>query len=83
MTDRVDLTGISDQKVVPDLKTICLNNILHTSSQKKEICENFSILFVHMLKKHMPYFAKLGQGVERHIQHEFYSEMVEKSEVVS
>ena len=31
----------------------------------------------------MPYFAKFGQGVERHIRHEFYSEMSEKSEVVS
>lgn len=81
--DRVDLTGVSDQKVVPDLKTIHLDDILPTSSQEKELRGNFSILFARTLKKHMPYFAKFGQGLERHIRHEFYSEMSEKSEVVS
>ena len=81
--DRIDLTGVSDQKVVPDLKTIRLDDILPTSSQEKELRGNFSILFARMLKKHMPFFAKFGQGLERHIRHEFYSEMSEKSEVVS
>ena len=69
--------------MVTDLKTIRLEDILPTSSQEKELRGNFSILFVRTLKKHIPYFAKFEQGLERHIRHEFYSEMSEKSEVVS
>lgn len=81
--DRVDLTGISDQKPVLDLKTIHLDAILPTSSDKKELQKNFSILFAWILKKYIPFFAKFGTGLERHIQHEFYHEMSQKSEVVS
>ena len=30
----------------------------------------------------MPFFSKLGDGLERRIMHEYYSEMSSKSEVV-
>ena len=32
---------------------------------------------------YMPFFSKLGDGLERHIKYEYYSEMSSKSEVVS
>ena len=81
--DRVDLTRISDQKPFLDLKTIHLDATLPTSGDKKELQKNFSILFARILKKYIPFFAKFGAGLERHIQHEVYHEMSQKSEVVS
>ena len=80
--DRMDLTDVSDQRPVIDLKTINLDNILPISDDRKELLKNFGILFARTLKKHMPYFAEFGKGIERHIQHEFYHEMSQKSEVV-
>ena len=47
VTDRVDLTGISDQKVVPDLKTICLDNILHPVRRKSYVRISAFYLLVH------------------------------------
>ena len=77
------LTDVSNQKPVFDLKIITLDDILATSSDRKELLKNFGILFARTLKKHMPYLAEFGKGIERHIQHEFYHEMSQKWEVVS
>lgn len=80
--DRVDMSGISD---VP---TACNPNfdvkrILPTPADIKELRKNISILFSRVLKKHVPFIAEFGRGLERHIQHKFYIEMSQKSEVVS
>lgn len=81
--DRVDLTDISDVKVIPDTKDIKLDLILPTSNDKKQLLSNYGILFTRVLKKCMPWFAKFATGLDRHIKHEFYEQMSRKSEVVS
>lgn len=35
------------------------------------------------LKKYMPFFGKFATGISRHIKHEYFAEMSQKSEVVS
>ena len=40
------------------------------------------MIFIHVLMKYMPYFKKLGKEMKRHITHEYYAEMSQKSEVV-
>lgn len=42
-----------------------------------------SILIGRTLKRYMPFFITFGQGVERHILHQYSEEMSRKSSVVS
>lgn len=79
----MDLSEVSDVKKVPDLTTIQLQELLPNASDTKQLQKNFSILFARTLKKHMPFFRKFGKGVERHIQHDYYKQMSQKSTVVS
>ena len=44
---------------------------------------NFAILVGRLLKKHMPFFATYGSGLQSHIKHVYYKEMAQKSKVVS
>ncbi len=80
--DRVDLTNVSDVQISPDLSAIDLTSLLPTAADRGELENNFAVLIARVLRKHMPFFAKFGKGVERHIQHEFAHEMSLKSEVV-
>ena len=57
-----------------------LKAILPTSEDQESLRKNFSFLIARVLKKHMPFFKEFGRGLERHLVHEHYSEMSEKSE---
>lgn len=81
LRDRVDLSSFSIEAKVPD--TIQLDNLLPSSQDEEAIQKNFAILTARVLMKHMPFFAKFGKGLDRHIRHEFSEEMSRKSEVVS
>ena len=79
----MDLSEVSNVKKVPDLKASLLQELLLNSSDRKQLGKNFSILFAHTLKKHVPFFKKFGKKVERHIQHAYYKQMINKSIIVS
>lgn len=82
MRDRIDLTGVSDVTITLDIDSVHLPDLLPSSSDDEELKSNFIILLCRILKKYMPYFKKFASGVG-HIKHEYYSEMPQKSEVVS
>lgn len=68
---------------VPDLKSIQIEQMLLSSTDKEILYSNFSILIARILVKHMPFLSKFGSSVERHIRHIHSEEMSQKSEIVS
>lgn len=76
--DRIDMAGISDQCVTPDIGTVNLSQLLPTLVDENTLTKNFSILISRVLKRYMPFFSKFGKVIERHIQHEFSNEMAQK-----
>ena len=81
--DRVNIDDYSDQFEPPDHGSIELTHILPSQLDDSAMLNNFSILIARILKKYMPFFKEFGDGLERHIQHEYTHEMSQKSEVVS
>ena len=81
--DRLDTSQLQDSGSLPDPTTIQIEKILPTEADHKILLSNFAILVCRVLMKHMPFFAKFGSGVERHIRHVYSEEMSKKSEVVS
>ena len=67
----------------PSAASIELKAILPSAADKVAVLYNFSILIARILKKYMPFFQEIGDGLERHIQHEYSHEMSLKSEIVS
>ena len=67
----------------PDISSICIDELLPSKEDESALCANFCILIAQVLKKHMPFFEKFGNGLERHIRHEYYEEMSSKSNIVS
>ena len=72
---------VSDDKGNPE--EFKAEHLLPSSDDKKQILDNYVHLYIHILIKYYPYFKRLGKGLQRHITHEYYSEMSHKSEVVS
>ena len=81
--DRIDVSHMEDQPSLPSLESVDIATILPTEQDHKAMKELFSIHIARVLKKFMPFFAKFGSGLERHIKHDFFKEMSQKSEVVS
>lgn len=81
--DRVDASNLSDQPSLPDVSSIRVEDILPTPDDHTAITTNFAILIGRVLKKHMPFFSCFGSGLEKHIKHEYYQQMSQKSEVVN
>ena len=81
--DRVNLDSYDDSTSAPDPSVIDLESLLPSPEDTEEIRHNMAILVARTLKKYIPYFLQYGKGVERHITHEFYEEMTQKSDVVS
>ena len=81
--DRLDASQLPDDPSLPDVSTIKVEQILPTEADHNVMHSNFAILVCRVLKKHMPFFAKFGSGIERHIRHVYSEEMSRKSEVVS
>ena len=78
--DRVNIDDYSDQFEPPDHGSIELTHILPSQLDDSAMLNNFSI---SSYLKYMPFFKEFGDGLERHIQHEYTHEMSQKSEVVS
>ena len=81
--DRVNVDGLNETMSCPDIGAIDLNLLLPTPQDEREILKNMSILVARILKKHIPFFKKLGKGIEKHIPHQYSEEMSGKSNVVS
>ncbi len=79
----MNLDDYSDNPCLPDPSTVDLELLLPTAADEKAIRGNMPVLMARTLKKHVPFFRNFAKGVERHITHEFYEEMSQKSAVVS
>lgn len=80
--DRVDVSSYSSESKLPDIKSMQLDNLLPSLLDDKVLTHNFAVLVGRTLNKYMPFFSKFGKGIDRHIVHEYSSEMAKKSEVV-
>ena len=81
--DRIDLSAYNDCPSLPDPDLIQLDTLLPSNDDHLALIVNFCHLIARVLMSYTPFFSKLGDGLERHIKHEYYSEMSPKSEVVS
>ena len=81
--DRIDLSIYEDMPSLPDISSVNVDQLLPTEQDAKDLKKNCAFIAARVLKKYMPFFKKFGSGLERHIHHEFYTEMSSKSEVVS
>lgn len=78
----MDLSDFSSEVMMPDIDSIQLDNFLPSSQDERILRANFGVLVGRVLMKHIPFFDKFGNGLERHIMHEYSEEMSRKSEVV-
>lgn len=81
--DRIDLSQFEDNPSLPVVSAKDLSTLLPSISDNATITSNFAFLLAQTLVKRVPFFAKYGVGLERHIRHDFYKEMSRKSQVVS
>ena len=63
--------------------SVNLTTILPTKSDEERLCQNFAILVARVLKKRMQFFKTFGRGLEKHVLHNEYTAMSQKSEVVN
>ena len=80
--DRVDMSQYSSNSGNVDFGNIHLQEVLPTCRDEVALRDNFAILVGRILAKYMPFFGTLAKNLERHIPHEFSTEMSRKSEVV-
>ncbi len=78
LRDRIDLSSFDDSSSSPDISEIDFSKFLPSSQDHDAV----SHLITRILCKDMPFFAKYGKGLEKHIRHEYSNEMSRKSEVV-
>lgn len=84
--DRVSIHGLSD--VPPNvadinLLSIPVTDILPSMADHYSITNNFTIIS-RMLTSHLTHFKdNFNDVVDRHIKHDYYSQMSSKSEIVS
>ena len=81
--DRIDLSSYDDTPPVVDESCINTKRLLPSESDSKKLTKNFTHHVARILKEYMPFFSAFGSGLERHIRHQYYEEMSQKSEVVS
>ena len=81
--DRIDVTHLDDEPSLPSMDDIEVTTVLPTEQDQKVMKGLFGIHVARVLKKHMPFFTKFGEGLERHIKHDYSKEMSQESEVVS
>ena len=84
--DRVNISGLSDE--VPNLQRVPLlsvpvTDILPSQTDEISIKHNFAILVSRQLVEHMKHFKEnYSDVVQKHLVHDYYEEMSQKSEIV-
>lgn len=81
--DRINIEMDDEDFDPPSTASIDLKEILPSAADNVAMFHHFSILIARVLKKYMPFFQDIGDGLEKHIQHEYSHEMSLKSEIVS
>ena len=81
--DRLSTAGLEDNPCLPDFDSFDMEKILPTSGDHETIESNFCVLIGRVLKKHFKFFSKFATGIPKHIKHQHYGKMSQKSEVVS
>ena len=81
--DRLDVSSLPDDAALPALPSVRYEDVLPNHDDDIALKTNFAVLIGRVLKKHMPFFATYGSGLESHIKHVYYKEMAQKSKVVS
>ena len=85
--DRVSMLGLSEE--IPDFRntpvlSIPVQNILPSAADEQNLMHNLAILTSWMLVDNLKYFNdNYFDVVNRHIEHDFYEEMSQKSKLVS
>ena len=77
VADRVDLTSVSDESRCPDIDGVQLEDLLPNVNDDMEPSSNFAILALRVLKRYVPF------KVCRNIEHEFSTQMSQRSQIVS
>ena len=72
-----------DSPPVSDESSINTMTLLPSEADYNKLIKNFTHHVAHILNEYMPFFSSFGSGLERHIHHQYYEEMSQKSEVVS
>ena len=83
MKDRVDMTQYSDEKSTLQLSTFNAESLLPTEDDLKAIRDNFAVILSRVLVKYIPSLQQLQHAAEKHITHQHYKEVSQRSEVVS
>ena len=81
--DRIQSESYSESIPPIDPANVNFSDLLPTSTDDTVLKRNMAIMVARILKKHMPFFAKYGSGIEKHISHAKYADMSQKSKVVS
>ena len=81
--DWIDLSSYDDTPHVPAKSSINTMTLLPSESDYKKLTKNFTHHVACILKEYMPFFSSFGSGLERHIQHQYFEEMSQKSKVVN
>ena len=67
--DRIQSESCSESIPPIDPANVNFSDLLPTSTDDTVLKRNMAIMVACILKKHMPFFAKYGSGVEKHIIH--------------
>ena len=81
--DRVDVSSLDDEPVLPDLSKIDVTTVLPSLTDKSDIKKLFAFHIIRILKEYMPYIATYAQGCKSYVPHKYSVAMSKKSEVVS
>ena len=79
---RIDVTNLDDHPSLPDFTSFEADKLLPTKDDDAALLSDFTIIVGRVLRKHFSSFNKFGSGIQRHIRHQYYPEMSQKSEVV-
>ena len=84
--DRIDISDLSD--TTPNLCSVPLlsipvHTVLPSITDERNLLHNFTLLKSRLLVEYFKYFSEnYTDVVEKHIKHDFYDEMSQKSTIV-
>ena len=81
-TGCMDVSSLPDDAALPDLPSVRYEDVLPNHDDDIALKTNFAVLIGRVLKKHMPFFATYGSGLESHIKHVYYKEMAHEHQLL-
>ena len=81
--DRVDFSSLSEDRPDISLDASSAERLLPSDKDLKQLLLNFEILVGRILTEHLPCLRRLSDASVKHITHCYYTEMSQKSEIVS